>query len=60
VEQDFVAAYMWCSLAVSRYPASEDHLRGKVKANMELAASMMTPDQTAQALKLAKEWKPKA
>jgi len=59
VPQDYVQAYMWFSLAASRFPASEGKRRQKALGNMDLAASKMTPDQIAKAQRLAREWKPK-
>ena len=53
VPQDYVMAYMWYSLAVVREgdasaAESRDRLSGK-----------MTPDQIAEAERLARDWKPK-
>ena len=52
VPQDYVRAHMWFNLAA---------INGDEKAvkNRELAASMMAPEQIAEAQKLAREWKPK-
>ena len=49
--QDFVQAYMWFNLAAPRYPDA-----GKL---LDQTAALMTPEQIAEAQKLAREWKPK-
>jgi TPR repeat protein len=50
VQQDVVLAYMWLSLAAANEP---DAVRER-----DLAASQMTPDEIAEAQRLAREWKP--
>ncbi len=57
VPQDYAQAHMWYSLAVSRYPPSED--RDKAVFNRDIITAKMTPTQIAEAEKLAREWKPK-
>jgi len=52
VEQDYVQAYVWGDLAVAQGSEEAIILR-------KLAASKMTPDEIAEAEKLAREWKPK-
>jgi len=59
VPQDNVLAYMWLNLAASRFPASEGEKRGMVILNGEIIASKMTPEQIAEAERLAREWMPK-
>ncbi len=59
VQQDFVMAYMWFTLAASRFPSSELKRLQTCLRNIDLAASKMTPDQIAEAQWLAREWKPK-
>jgi TPR repeat protein len=54
VPQDFVKAYKWLSLAVSQPSPSHDMM---VKTRDRVAATM-TPEQIAEAKKLAREWKP--
>ena len=49
VAQDYVSAHMWFSLA-----AAKGH--EKAKQSQDLAASLMTPDQIAEAQRLAREW----
>jgi len=54
VPQDYVLAYMWFSLVAApgeRLYASESRDR---------VAKHMTPEQIAEAQKLAREWKPKS
>src|SRR5271157_3614753 len=51
VPQDVVAAYMWLNLAATQEP---DAVRER-----DVAASQMTPDEIAEAQRLASEWKPK-
>jgi TPR repeat protein len=56
VPQDYVQAHMWFNLAASRAPASE---RDEAIKMRNVAASNMTPEQIAEAQKLAREWRPK-
>ena len=58
VPQDYVEAHKWFNLAVSRYPASEAEKRNTSVRNRDQVAAMMTPQQVAEAQKLAREWKP--
>ena len=51
VPQDFVLAYMWFNLAA----AQGDENAGKTR---DQVASRMTPEQIAEAQRLAREWKP--
>ena len=52
VAQDYVLAHVWWSLAASQ---------GEIGAtsNRNIVAGKMTPEQIAEAQKLAREWKPK-
>ena len=52
VPRDYVRAYMWYSLAVTNGWEGSGHRRDQI-------AEKMTPDQIAEAQRLAKEWKPK-
>jgi hypothetical protein len=56
VPQDYVQAHMWVSLAASR--ASGDDQR-KFAHERDFLAEKMTPQQVAEAQRLAREWKPK-
>jgi TPR repeat protein len=51
VPKDYVLSYMWFSLAVAQ--GDEDS-----KVGQDAAASQMTPDQLAEAQRLAREWRP--
>lgn len=59
VPQDNVRAYMWFSLAESRFDESELEKRQMVILTRGIIAAEMTPDQIAEAQRLAREWKPK-
>ncbi len=52
VPQDYVQAYRWYTLAAGQ----GDDLAGKFKGLLEKS---MTPEQLAEAQRLAREWKPK-
>ena len=59
VPQDYVQALMWFSLADLQSPNSDQPKdRNDAVKNRERAASQMTPEQIAEAQKLAREWKP--
>jgi TPR repeat protein len=55
--QDYALAHMWFNLSASRATAAEDRDLA-AKSRDELAAKM-TPDQIAEAQRLAREWKPR-
>ena len=52
VPQDYVTAHMWFNIAASR---GEENVR-KLR---DIVVDIMTPDQIAEAQRLAREWKPK-
>ncbi len=52
VSQDYVFAHMWSNLAASQ--GNEDAVK-----QCDEIATKMTPDQLAEAQRLAREWKPK-
>jgi TPR repeat protein len=55
VPQDDVFAHMWANLAAAGLPA--DHWLGRMAVALrDEAASRLTPDQRAEALRLAREW----
>ena len=57
VSQDYVRAHMWFNLAASRLePGAAQDTAVK---NRDIVAKRMTPAQTAEAQRLAREWKPK-
>ena len=56
--QDYAQAHMWFNLAAShRTILCASHLR-RSKAATQVAAKM-TPDQIAEAQRMAREWKPR-
>ena len=59
VPQDYVQAHMLFNLAASRFSTSEAEGRNQAAKNRDIAASKMTPEQIAEAQRLAREWKPK-
>lgn len=58
VPRDDVLSLMWWTLAASRFLLSETQKRDEAVKARDLVASRMTPEQVAQARKLALEWKP--
>ena len=56
--QDFVQAQMWFILSASFFRASEAKSRGLVIRNRDQLAAKMTPEQIAEARRLAREWRP--
>ena len=56
VPQDYVEAYKWNNLAASRFSASEKDFRDIALRNRDRIATKMTPEQIAEAQKLASEW----
>lgn len=59
VPQDYVQAHMWVDLAASRFPPSAKEDRDQASHHRDIVASKMTPEQIAEAQRLAREWKPK-
>ncbi len=57
VPQDYVQAHMWYSLAAERSSPSED--RDQLISYRDEVEAKMSPDQVAEAQRLAREWKPK-
>ena len=56
VPQDYVLAHKWINLAASRLTGEEREKRVKARDSV---AEKMTPEQIAEAQRLAREWKPK-
>jgi tetratricopeptide (TPR) repeat protein len=56
---DNVRAHMWFNLAAARFPPSDPRDRSIAANSRDAVASIMTPEQIAEAQKLAREWKPK-
>jgi len=59
VARHYVSAHMWFNLAAARFPASDLRSRSAAVRNRDLVAGNMTPEQLAEAQKLARDWKPK-
>ena len=57
VTQHYVQAHKWYNLAAARLPPGED--RDSAVHSRDLVAKQMTPEQIAEAQRLAREWKPK-
>jgi uncharacterized protein len=55
VPQDYIQAHMWFNLAASRLTAGRDF----EVSNRDEVAAKMTPEQIAEAQKMAREWVPK-
>jgi len=58
VPQDYVEAHKCFNLAASRFSASDAENRDKAVKARDSIASQMTPEQLAEAQKLAREWRP--
>ena len=56
VPQDDVQTHMWLNLAASGAPREPRVLRDTAVRNRDLVAGRMTPDQLADAQRLAREW----
>jgi TPR repeat protein len=56
VPQDYVQAHMWLNLAASDSEAED---RDRAVQDRDATASIMTPEQIAEAQRLAREWKAK-
>ncbi len=57
VTQDYIQAHKWYNLAAARLPPGED--RDMAVSNRDQIEKLMTPEQIAEAQRLAREWKPK-
>ncbi len=55
--QDYVLAHMWFNLAATHLPA--DLTQDLAALNRDFIEKRMTPDQVAEAHRIAREWKPK-
>ena len=53
---DYVSAYKWLNLAQANTPLSEPGESKYAKFMLNSVASGMTPEQTAEAQRLAREW----
>jgi TPR repeat protein len=54
VPQDYAQAHMWFNLSASRATEAED--RDSAAKNRDELAAKMTPDQIAEAQRMAREW----
>jgi TPR repeat protein len=59
-EPDNVRAHMWFNLAAAHFPPSDTSDRNTAAKERDLVAAKMTPQQIAEALRLAREWQPKS
>jgi len=50
---DYVEAYMWLSLAAAQGDAN-------ARKTLDLSEMLLTPEQRAEARKMAREWKPQS
>ena len=57
VPKDYVEAYRWFELAASRDAGADFEAHDNAVRNRETVAGKMTPEQIAEARKLAKAWK---
>jgi len=56
VPQDYVQAHMWMDLAASGFTGDDQN---KYSSGRDAVAAKMTPQQIAEAHRLARAWKPK-
>ncbi len=56
--QDYIQAHMWFNLAAANLPTGEEFRDRAVEARNNVE-ELMTPEQIAEAQRLAREWKPK-
>jgi uncharacterized protein len=59
-EPDNVSAHMWFNLAAAHFPVSDAINRSAARKDRDLVAERMTPDQLAEAQRLAREWTPRS
>ena len=53
------SAHMWFNLAAARFPQADVRGRSAATRNRDVVAAKMTPEEIAEAQKLASDWKPK-
>jgi TPR repeat protein len=58
VPQDYSLAHMWFNLASSPATNADADLRQMAVTSRDKVAAKMTPDQMAEAQRMAREWKP--
>jgi TPR repeat protein len=59
-EPDNIRAHMWFNLAAANFPVSDAINRATARKDRDAVAGKMSPDQIAEAQRLAREWKPKS
>jgi len=59
VPRDYVQAFMWFELAAARFSPSQKERKQFALENRDYLATSMTPEQIAEARRLASEWKPR-
>jgi TPR repeat protein len=57
--QDYVQAYKWANLAAARIPALETEHRAMAVKLRDEVTERMTPEEIAEAQRLARQWRPK-
>jgi len=57
--EDYVQAHLWLNLAAARFPAAQEDDRNAARVVRDRVAKKMTPEQIAEAERLARGWKPK-
>jgi uncharacterized protein len=55
-EADNVSAHIWFNLAAARFPSTDARNRNLAVRNRDVVAGRMTPEQLAEAQRLAREW----
>jgi len=58
VARDLVQAHKWYALAAAHFAPDEASFREKAVRNADSIAAKMTPEQIAEAQRLAREWRP--
>jgi TPR repeat protein len=58
-EPDNIRAHMWFNLAAAHFPPSDNTDRNTAARDRDLVTAKMTPQQIAEAQRLAREWTPK-
>jgi len=59
VPQDYVQAHMWYNLSAARFSTWEADVGASAMKNRDRLTARMTPEQIAEAQKMAREWAPK-
>jgi hypothetical protein len=58
-ETDNVSAHMWFNLSAASFPSTDARNRNLAVRNRDVVAGRMTPEQLAEAQRLAREWQSK-